>query len=189
MKVASLFGKRSERKNAESFIQQSKQTSQISSSESKISQMNSSYKISQVETNSSIPNNDKQSKSRYIFAAINKAEERKYIQDQVKNKRHEREIQKWEKEHEELLKFSNDSKVKMSLEDDENPQQPTLSTKEEEIKGKQIIMPSEEEFELMRQRYFKRLEATGILQFPKSKKAQIELLHYPEICGVPVITE
>ena len=204
MKVASIFGKKNERKTAESFIKQAKDFEA-----SKINQNNT-----QPQTKSLIPNFEQNSsslldqqeidenlqnqKAKYIFAAINKAEERKYIQEEVKQKRFEREIEKWEKEHGKILKFStfgdesdiinsenvNSTEIKSEINID-NDKSNDLN---DQPKVKSLI-PSEEDFEAMRERYMERLKTTGILQFPSGKKAQVELLYYPEICGVPVITE
>ena len=204
MKVASIFGKKNERKTAESFIKQAKnteltqlnenfQTQNPKSSIPKIDQISSSFIDSQ-----NLNEDEEKKKAKYIFAAINKAEERKFIQEEVKQKRFQRELEKWEKEHGKMLKFSTfndgDNQIPSNIENDmeinDDLNEENKENKEQlKQKNHKSIIPSEEEFEAMRERYLERLKTTGILQFPSGKKAQVELLYYPEICGIPIITE
>ena len=203
MKIASIFGKKNNRKNAESFIENTRSSSETlksyaSPTEKTQTQKNSSEIFVSSTESPFIPSSiqeQKHEKAQYIFNAINKAEERKYIQEEVKNKRLERELQQWEKEHDKALRFStfgdNIDKSKNIITEEENDSKELeqfTDQQDKEIEKTPCLIPSEEEFEAMKERYMKRMEATGILQFTKDKKGQIELLYYPEICGIPVIT-
>ena len=185
MKVASLFGKKASRKEAESFIKPTKDVKIDISIGSEIAPQEEIFPKAKIAKKEG-------EKPKYIFAAISKAEERKYIQEEVKNKRLERKFAEWEKEHGPLLKFDTLNGTETETTDEnENEQNENIENGgETDEKGeKKSNIPTDDEFEEMKERYMKRLEETTILQFPTGKKAQIELLYYPEICGIPIIAE
>lgn len=127
----------------------------------------------------------KASAPQYIYKALEKAEERRKIEEDLKNMRMEREIKKWEEQNGELLKFdtiTGESNIENINEYSHNVEMP-ISTK------KECYIPTEEEFEQMKQRYLERLDQTDILQLKINRAKKLEILHFPEICGFKVITK
>ncbi|EAY22185.1 hypothetical protein TVAG_093590 [Trichomonas vaginalis G3] len=178
-KVASLFGgKRAERKKIEDF---NKPVTEVINLDDK--QENSKELIfSNVHKETKPPEN----KPKYIFQAIDKAAERKYIQNCLKDKRLEREIADWEAKNGPALKFDTiQGNSNIPEENGEILEEGKEETKTETAENSK--WPSEAEFDEMRERYMKRLQEDEILKFHGGKKAQTELLYYPEICGIPVI--
>ena len=193
--AASLFGKKVERKSAQSFIQTSNKKPFDSMDMAKID-MDFQEKEEKITKSESLNNqNTNKEKSKYILSAIKKADERKILQGEVRKRRYERELAKWEIEHQSALKFStfdineNSDKVNGDIIDNQTDTNDIIKEQENVVEQKKSLIPTEKELEEMLKRYLKRMEDIDILHFSKDKKAQIELLYYPEICGIPVLTE
>ncbi|OHT08665.1 hypothetical protein TRFO_22751 [Tritrichomonas foetus] len=116
-------------------------------------------------------------KPKYIFAALEKADERKAMADEMKNLSLEREIKKLEEKNGPFIRYYTDGQ-----------HEPTEVPKEEaeilekiqagEIEKKE---PEQIDFEGMRQRYMERLENKDILKLKLNQKRMNLILHYAEI--------
>lgn len=111
------------------------------------------------------------SKPKFIYAAAEKAKERRALDDALKARRYEREIQKLEREHGPLLRF-----------DSANPDIGTADLRENDV-VKQSKSGEEgrdekslqSQFEEMKERYLKRLQKTDILRLDVTSE-QMELI-------------
>ena len=116
-------------------------------------------------------------KPKYIFAALEKADERKAFADEMKNLSLEREIKKLEEENGPYIRFyTNRDEEPVEVPDEEILFNEKLETGEIEI-----IQPKQIDFEGMKQRYMKRLEENDILKLKANAKKIKLILNYGQI--------
>lgn len=108
------------------------------------------------------------SKPKFIYAAAEKAKERRALDEALKEKRYEREIEKLEREHGPLLRFDSKAPGQETVQEKE-PSFP-VSEKEAEVKIEDISGLDE-----MRERYLKRVEVKDILKLNVSE-SQMNLI-------------
>lgn len=179
-KVASLFGgKKVERKKVADVVKGNREVFNLSENQGK----SEGDLFDNLEK--SRPNQKLEGRQNFILQAMDKAAERKIIQETLKEKRLERQLAEYEKENGGALRFDTlTDSVQGNLEEETAT---TENIENEEQKSETSIWPTDEEFEQMRLRYLQRLQTNDLLKFPSGKKAQTELLYYPEICGIPVL--
>lgn len=108
------------------------------------------------------------SKPRFIYAAAEKAKERRALDEALKAKRYEREIERLEREHGPLIRFDSMNPEGGELEFTESSSFPVSERKEDKIE--KISGLNE-----MRERYLQRVEVTDILKLDVSEE-QMKLI-------------
>ena len=126
-------------------------------------------------------------KPKYIFAALEKADERRAFADEMKNLNLEREIKKLEEKDGPYIRFYTDGTQdpKEITEEEfkmvENEEQ--KENQNEELDQQKLLQKKIEEVDIegMRQRYMERLNEKDILKLQIKPKRMKLILHYHEI--------
>jgi len=114
-----------------------------------------------------------------VLSALEKAEERQNLAEELKNKKYERELNEWEKKNGPLIRFSTyGEKVSPSIGNIETKDTATIN---EPNINKNSVFPTEEEIALMRERYLKRYESIDILKLNVNSKTLIKMQYWHEI--------
>lgn len=116
-------------------------------------------------------------KPKYIFAALEKADERKAFADEMKNLNIEREIKKLEEQNGPFIRFFTDR----DAEPVEVPDEEVLFNEKLETGEIEKIKPKEIDFEGMKERYMKRLEESDILKLKANSHKINLILNYGKI--------
>lgn len=116
-------------------------------------------------------------KPKYIFKALEKADERKALADEMKNLNIERELKKLEEQNGPYLHFSTTRSTESidQIEDQES------ATEIKETNDIEIIQPEPVDFEGIKQRYMQRLELNDILKLNISEKKMNFILKFGEL--------
>ena len=120
---------------------------------------------------------DEKEKPKYIFAALEKADERKAFAESLRNLRNEREFEKLEKEQGNFLRFytiGNDA---------DNPSEIEIQRISEELDSKIIHEDQVQEidFDGMKERYMERLNEKEILKLSISQKKMDMIVNFAQM--------
>lgn len=160
-KVASIFGGGSRAKKLE-IKKVSETNEEMINLDSELTQSEKQY---EEILSSRIKIEDKK-KPKYIFAALEKADERKAFADEMKNLNLEREIKKLEEKNGPFIRFFTDR----DEEPVEVPEEEILYNEKLETGEIEKIEPEQIDFEGMKRRYMERLETRDILKLKASSK-------------------
>lgn len=119
-------------------------------------------------------------KPKYIFAALEKADERKAFADEMKNLSLEREIKKLEEKNGPFIRFYTDRDEDPA----EVPDEEILFNEKIETGEIEKVEPQQIDFEGMKKRYLERLEENDILKLKASSKKLKMILNYGQIANL-----
>lgn len=123
-------------------------------------------------------------KPKFIYTAIEKAQKRKIIQEDIKQMRFEREIKQMEEKNGEYLHFStidsntNDPSINVDIIIPQTVDSANISNEPKEEEKNQTNSISDQEFEQMKTKYQERLNSMSILQLQCSSKRKKLIENY-----------